>query len=249
MAFHPGGSFFLAAPHRRARPARAPQPSGHRALSLPAGSDPQPEPAVLLVDLAVLVRPGTGAVQGDRAAGLAPGTVERHAYRHSSYEAMLLGLTPEHRWAAGVRQRLAAQVGAVPAAVAVRAWREDRGSRRERMVELLHRAREAGVRCAVLANGAASVRRDLAFHGIGVEVAYCSAELGVTVPSSLAFRAVAEHMGLPPGRVHYAAAGPVAVAGAREAGMKAALTSGPAQLAVFLAELGVQAQARTSTAA
>ncbi|MFJ5879913.1 hypothetical protein [Kitasatospora cineracea] len=203
---------------------------------------------MLLVDFAVLVHPGAGAAQGDRAAGLAPGSVDRHAYQHPSYEAALLGLTSEQRWVDGVRRRLAAQVGVVPAAVAVRAWREERGRRRERMVELLHRARDAGVLCTVFANAPASPGRDLAFHGIDADDVFCSAELGVTAPSPLAFREVAARMGLPPGRVRYAAAGPVAVAGARAAGMEAALTARSAQLAAFLAALGVDAQAPASTA-
>ncbi|WP_198544981.1 hypothetical protein [Kitasatospora sp. NRRL B-11411] len=67
------------------------------------------------------------------------------------------------------------------------------------------------------------------------------------MPSPLAFRTLAERMGLPPAGLHYAAA-PVAVAGARTAGMEAALTSRSAQLAAFMAGLGAKAAMQSAVA-
>ncbi|MFJ8442799.1 HAD family hydrolase [Kitasatospora griseola] len=236
---HPGGSHFLAPPGPP-RPERAAVPVSRRPWRFLRNRRPRPD--AVLFDLGVLTRPGgADPAAGDRAADLPPGTVARYAREHPSYEAALLGLTTEQRWLDGVRRRLAEEVGAVPARVAVRAWRADPWHRREAMVAVLRRVHESGVRCALVANTTGSLNGDVGDR-LTVE-AYSSAELGVTTPSPLAFSAVADRMGLHPDQVLFAASTPTAAAGARAAGMEAGSATTPPQLRALLAALGIQVQA------
>ncbi|MFD7639566.1 hypothetical protein ACFV4P_02840 [Kitasatospora sp. NPDC059795] len=197
-----------------------------------------PSPDAVLFDAAVLVDSSAAPAAGDRAADLVPGTIARHAFQHPSHEAALLGLITERKWVDGVRRRLAEEVGTVPASAAVRAWRAERGHLNGAVADVVRRVQDSGVRCAVLANATDSLHTVLNAHRLNVE-AFPSAELAVTMPSPLAFVAVADRMGLHPEHMFFAAAQPVAVTGARAAGMEAGSAAQPSKLRARLADLGI----------
>ncbi|MFE2724085.1 HAD-IA family hydrolase [Kitasatospora sp. NPDC059327] len=185
----------------------------------------------------------SGAAQGEKAAGLEPGTIARYAYDHPSYTEAKVGLMTDQEWADGVERRLAKDFGATAAAAAVAPWRADRGRPDEAMIDLLGRIRATGMPCAVLSNFTDALHADLEIHGITVDHAFASADLRVTKPSPLAFEAAADRLGLHPGEVYFFDDQLGFIAGARAAGIPAELFTGPQALAKRLATLGIEVKA------
>lgn len=179
-----------------------------------------------------------GAAEGERAARLEPGTLAHYAYDHPSYEEAKVGLMSDEEWAEGVTRRLVADFGE-RARAAVPPWRADRGRRDAAMISLLQQIRTS-VPCGILSNFTDAMRRDLDHHGIRADHAFASADLHVTKPSPLAFRAAAERMGVDPAQLYYFDDQPGFVTGARAAGIPAEVFTTPAAVAQRLRRLGVQ---------
>ncbi|MEU3356096.1 HAD-IA family hydrolase [Streptomyces sp. NPDC037389] len=193
----------------------------------------------LLLDMNGLFRHwhNTGAQTSEQRAGLPAGAIARYAYDHPSYRLARVGVITDQQWADDVAERLAKDYGpAVREHLA--AWRSDRGEPDSTMVELLRQMREH-VPVGVLSNCTDALPADLDHHNIEFDFVFASAHLGVDKPSPLAFRAAAEHMGLPPTKLGYFDDEPTFVRAAKSVGMQAQLFETAETFASHLRSFGL----------
>ncbi|MGH3379426.1 MAG: HAD family hydrolase [Actinoallomurus sp.] len=181
----------------------------------------------------------TGAHHGEQIAGLPAGTIGTYAYQHPSYRLAQLGVLTDEQWADDVTRRLVADFG--PAAMqAVEPWRTDRGQVDPVMLDLLAQARHH-LPVAVLSNTTTAFRADLEHHEIAdaFDFVFPTAELHVDKPAPLAYLTAAQKMGMPPGQLYFTDDEAPYVAGARHAGLRAHLFTGPDTFTAQLNRLGI----------
>ncbi|MEU1307793.1 HAD family hydrolase [Streptomyces cinnamoneus] len=201
----------------------------------------------LLLDMNGLFRHwhDSGARTSEQRAGLPTGTVARYAYDHPSYRLARVGVLTDQQWASDVTERLATDYGP-----AVRnhlgPWRADRGEADRTMIGLLRQIRDH-LPVGVLSNCTDALREDLDHHAIEFDFVFASADLGVDKPSPLAYRAAADHMGIPATALAYFDDEPTFVLAARSVGMQAHRFNGAADFAKHIRRFGVPLLPATAT--
>ncbi|MEV0623682.1 HAD-IA family hydrolase [Nonomuraea sp. NPDC050404] len=194
----------------------------------------------LLVDLDGVVRlwRGHGRRRAEAVHGLPDGTIRRLAYG-DDFDTAHHGLLTHNAWVEQVRTRLIAEFGP-HAGGAADIWSGDRGEVDPDMVDLLGRARAAGLKIATLTNNTDAVPADLQHHGIThlFDVVVNSADIGATKPAPAAYLAAAALMELRPSEVFFTDDNPANVRAARSCGMHAVTFTNALTLAQALADCG-----------
>ncbi|MGW3184997.1 HAD-IA family hydrolase [Kitasatospora sp. NPDC001119] len=208
---------------------------------------PAAEPRIrgILVDLDGVVRfwRRQGANTAEAELDLPPRTLSAYtSSRHS--DAAHTGALTWGQWTAGVRERMAAGLGAESADRAFALWNADRGEPNAPMVTLLRRARAAGLTTALLTNNTTILDSDLAHHRLDdlFDHVLNSAATGLTKPSPRAYEHALATMGLAPHQVAFTDDSDINTDTARTVGLHAHHFREPGGADAFeqhLADLGV----------
>lgn len=140
-------------------------------------------------------------------------------------------------WCQEIGQAMAAEHGADPDAAA-EAWSESRWSIDLTMIDLITATRET-VPVALLSNASTRLVHDLDQSGIldVFDAVISSADIRVAKPEAAAYQAAAAAIGVPVERCLFIDDLPANIEGARAAGMRAELFTGPDELRDLLREL------------
>lgn len=180
-----------------------------------------------------------GAREGEEAAGLPAGSVEKVAYDVPEFWQTQVGECTAREWADAVGRALVAEHG--PGADrAAEIYFQHAGRIDAEMVALVGEVRQHAT-VALLSNATDQLREHLAHHDLveTFDVVFCSAELRMAKPDVAIFRHAASVLGVEPGECFFTDDRPANVEGARAAGMHAEVFTSRAELVRHLAALGL----------
>ena len=180
---------------------------------------------VLAIDLDGVVRQwrGAGLDGAEKQFGLAPGTIAGRAFGTGAQELALNGVISHTEWCEDVRSGLAGKLGDA-AADAVAYWQRDRGTADEDVVRELRDLHRDSV-LALVTDSTDILPADLAVLGLTdlFDHVFASYAIGVTKPSPMVFRTVAERLGRAPSEITFIDDKPVNVKAAESIGMTGVL--------------------------
>lgn len=201
------------------------------------------EPPTLILDVDGVIRhwDAEGLEAASIDLGLPPGALFEAASDDALIERAITGVITDEEWKAEIARRCAARCDVDAERLATlwtagRRWSIDRA-----VLDMVQAVRSRGGRVALFSNATTGLEADMLECGVAeaVDDIVNSARLGLAKPDPAAFTAAAMLLGVNPSACVFVDDRESNVAGAREAGMRAEVYAGAAELHALLTKVGL----------